>query len=126
MRPDGISGAAAGIRAEKGMDGTYGAKRRLLILMTSSSDLDRGRGLGGALMRQAAQLVEANAIFLVGDPDYYARYGFENAVEMGFTNASGVPSFIHYRSVFSAARGKKAERTGARKRAVRPPENPLL
>lgn len=46
MRPDGISGAAAGIRAEKGMDGTYGAKRRLLILMTSSSDLDRGRGLG--------------------------------------------------------------------------------
>ena len=52
---------------------------------------DRGRGLGGALMRQAAQLVEANAIFLVGDPDYYGRYGFENAVDFGFTNASGVP-----------------------------------
>lgn len=52
---------------------------------------DRGRGLGGALMRQAAQLVEANAIFLVGDPDYYSRYGFENAVELAFTNASGVP-----------------------------------
>ena len=52
---------------------------------------DRGRGLGGALMREAIQQVEANAIFLVGDPDYYGRYGFENAVEFGFTNASGVP-----------------------------------
>lgn len=52
---------------------------------------DRGRGLGGALMREAAQRAEANAIFLVGDPGYYGRYGFENAVEMGFTNASGVP-----------------------------------
>lgn len=52
---------------------------------------DRGRGLGGALMREAAQRAEANAIFLIGDPDYYGRYGFENAVEFGFTNASGVP-----------------------------------
>lgn len=52
---------------------------------------DRGRGLGGALMREAAQRAEANAIFLVGDPDYYGRYGFENAVEFGFTNASDVP-----------------------------------
>lgn len=46
---------------------------------------------GGALMREAAQRAAANAIFLVGDPGYYGRYGFENAVEMGFTNASGVP-----------------------------------
>lgn len=52
---------------------------------------DRGRGLGGALMREAVRQVEADAIFLVGDPDYYGRYGFENAVEFGFTNASGVP-----------------------------------
>lgn len=52
---------------------------------------DRGRGLGGALMREAVRQVEANAVFLVGDPDYYGRYGFENAVEFGFTNASGVP-----------------------------------
>ena len=52
---------------------------------------DRGRGLGGALMREAIQQAEANAVFLIGDPDYYGRYGFENAVELGFTNASGVP-----------------------------------
>ena len=52
---------------------------------------DRNRGLGGALIREAAQRAPANAVFLVGDPDYYGRYGFENAVEFGFENASGVP-----------------------------------
>lgn len=52
---------------------------------------DRNRGLGGALIRAAAQRARANAIFLIGDPDYYGRYGFQNAVEFGFTNASGVP-----------------------------------
>ena len=52
---------------------------------------DRGRGLGGALMREAARRAEANAIFLIGDPDYYGRYGLVNAVEFGFENASGVP-----------------------------------
>ena len=52
---------------------------------------DRGRGLGGALMREAVRQAEADAVFLVGDPGYYGRYGFENAVEFGFINASGVP-----------------------------------
>ena len=52
---------------------------------------DRGRGLGGELIRQAVQRADANAIFLVGDPGYYGRYGFEKAVEFGFTNSSGVP-----------------------------------
>ena len=27
----------------------------------------------------------------MGDPDYYGRYGFQNAVSLGFVNASGVP-----------------------------------
>lgn len=65
---------------------------RFLMLAPLSVRLeDRGRGLGGALMREAIQQAEANAVFLIGDPDYYGRYGFENAVELGFTNASGVP-----------------------------------
>ena len=50
---------------------------------------DRSRGLGGQLL-QAADL-GYNALFLVGDPDYYGRYGFQNAVSLGFQNASGVP-----------------------------------
>ena len=55
---------------------------------------DRNRGLGGQLLheggRRAAEL-GYNALFLVGDPDYYGRYGFQNAVSLGFQNASGVP-----------------------------------
>ena len=55
---------------------------------------DRGRGLGGQLLqaggRRAAEL-GYNALFLVGDPDYYGRYGFQSAVSFGFQNASGVP-----------------------------------
>ena len=55
---------------------------------------DRSRGLGGQLLqeggRRAAEL-GYNALFLVGDPDYYGRYGFQNAVSLGFQNASGVP-----------------------------------
>lgn len=55
---------------------------------------DRNRGLGGQLLheggRRAAEL-GYNALFLVGDPEYYGRYGFRNAVSLGFQNASGVP-----------------------------------
>ena len=55
---------------------------------------DRNQGLGGQLLheggRRAAEL-GYNALFLVGDPDYYGRYGFQNAVSLGFQNASGVP-----------------------------------
>ena len=55
---------------------------------------NRNRGLGGRLLheggRRAAEL-GYNALFLVGDPDYYGRYGFQNAVSLGFQNASGVP-----------------------------------
>ena len=45
---------------------------------------DRSRGLGGQLLqeggRRAAEL-GYNALFLVGDPDYYGRYGFQNAAK---------------------------------------------
>ncbi|MGL4494519.1 MAG: GNAT family N-acetyltransferase [Beijerinckiaceae bacterium] len=43
----------------------------------------RGAGIGGALMREAiarAKLLGHDAIILVGDADYYARFGFSNAL----------------------------------------------
>ena len=55
---------------------------------------DRNRGLGGQLLREGGRRAAElgyNALFLVGDPDYYGRYGFQNAVSLGFQNASGVP-----------------------------------
>lgn len=64
---------------------------------------NRNRGLGGQLLqeggRRAAEL-GYNALFLVGDPDYYGWYGFQNAVSLGFQNASGVPDrFLLARSL---------------------------
>ncbi|MFR6186201.1 MAG: hypothetical protein ACLUJG_12195 [Lawsonibacter sp.] len=36
----------------------------------------------------------------MGDPEYYGRYGFRNAVSLGFQNASGVPDpFLLARSL---------------------------
>ena len=50
-------------------------------------------------LRRAAEL-GYNALFLVGDPEYYGRYGFRNAVSLGFQNASGVPDpFLLARSL---------------------------
>ena len=64
---------------------------------------NRSRGLGGRLLqeggRRAAEL-GYSALFLVGDPDYYGRYGFQSAVSLGFQNASGVPDqFLLARSL---------------------------
>ena len=64
---------------------------------------DRSRGLGGQLLREGGRRAAElgyNALFLVGDPDYYGRYGFQNAVSLGFQNASGVPDrFLLARSL---------------------------
>src|SRR5699024_6826235 len=40
---------------------------------------DRSRGLGGRLLQEGARRAAElgySALFLVGDPDYYGRYGF--------------------------------------------------
>ena len=74
-----------------------GAPENLRALMVAPLCVrleNRSRGLGGRLLqeggRRAAEL-GYSALFLVGDPDYYGRYGFQNAVSLGFVNASGVP-----------------------------------
>ncbi len=51
----------------------------------------------------------------MGDPDYYGRYGFQNAVSLGFQNASGVPD------QFLLARGltpDALQNAGARWRSI--------
>lgn len=69
------------------------SQKRFLMLAPLCVRLeDRGRGLGGALIREATQrAVGYSAVFLMGDPAYYGRFGFQNAVQYGFQNASGVP-----------------------------------
>lgn len=48
----------------------------------------QGRGVGAALVREAirrAKLVRALAVFVLGEPAYYGRFGFEPATGAGFT-----------------------------------------
>jgi putative acetyltransferase len=47
----------------------------------------QGRGVGGALVREGVRECASlgwRAIFLLGDPDYYGRFGFELAAARGF------------------------------------------
>ena len=50
--------------------------------------LHQGRGIGSALIRAGLKRcpqIGWRAIFLVGDPAYYARFGFVRATPLGFT-----------------------------------------
>jgi len=59
----------------------------LLIAAPLSVRLDmRGRGVGGALMREAlnrARKLGFAGVILLGDPGYYRRFGFESAKKKG-------------------------------------------
>ena len=51
-----------------------------------------GNDIGGALMRETIRLAkEAGivAIALMGEPDYYPRFGFKRGAEVGITDAEG-------------------------------------
>lgn len=71
-----------------------------------------GRGVGSALMRQAiatAQQLGHQAILLVGDPDYYTRFGFAG----GKTDALAMPGPVE-RHRFLALELQPGYLTGAR------------
>jgi putative acetyltransferase len=53
----------------------------------------QGRGAGGALVREGLRVCPAlgwRAVFLLGDPGYYTRFGFELAALRGFHYESGL------------------------------------
>lgn len=54
----------------------------------------RNRRVGANLVREAmrrAALMEYDAVFLVGDPVYYRRFGFVGVVDKGIRHASEIP-----------------------------------
>ena len=51
-----------------------------------------GNDIGGALMRETIRLAKeagVTAIALMGEPDYYPRFGFKRGAEFGITDADG-------------------------------------
>lgn len=57
----------------------------------------QGQRVGGALMRTAiarARLLGAEAIFVLGDPAYYSRFGFHVEAASGFTSPYAGPHLM--------------------------------
>lgn len=55
---------------------------------------DRKKGIGGTLIKEATRIAKElgyQAIFLIGDPNYYKRYGFRKITEFNLENTSDVP-----------------------------------
>ncbi|HEY3268975.1 MAG TPA: N-acetyltransferase [Armatimonadota bacterium] len=74
-------------------DGAAG--REVLYLAPVSVALERrGQGIGSALIREALRrATEAGhgAVILVGNPDYYCRFGFAPSSRFGITNTNDIP-----------------------------------
>ena len=52
-------------------------------------------GIGSALVKSAIQRArECRAIFVLGDPDYYGRFGFRADIAAGFSSPYAGPHFM--------------------------------
>lgn len=57
----------------------------------------RGQGIGGALINYAeeqAVCMGYTASFLVGNPDYYGRFGYQQAAHFGIQNITDMPDHV--------------------------------
>lgn len=74
-----------------------GAEQELLLIAPLAVALEyRSKGVGAALMNEGlrrAKELGYKAALLVGDPAYYARFGFRPSTELGIRNIDGIPDF---------------------------------
>lgn len=73
-------------------------KKELLFLGPISVLLEhRNKGIGSGLMMESfclAKKMGYDAVILVGDPDYYSRFGFRQAISYGIKNRQGIPDEV--------------------------------
>ena len=76
--------------------GPAGVKAAALAPVAVSPD-HRGEGIGGLLIREGLERLAARGediCFVLGDPDYYARFGFEAGLAARFESAYAGPHFM--------------------------------
>ncbi len=69
--------------------------RTLLLAPLSVVWSERRKGIGAALMREVLDRARAlgwQAVFLVGNPNYYQRFGFREAGEYGVVFTEDIPA----------------------------------
>lgn len=89
------SGAIGHVMLTRTSIATADGARHVLLLAPLCVVLQRrNRGVGAQLvgdaLRRARELGHA-AVVLVGDPAYYARFGFKSCAGFGIANANGIP-----------------------------------
>ena len=79
------------------IDSTAGPVNALEVAPLCAASDHRCRGIGTLLMKEAlnrGRTAEFPAVFLVGDPRYYGRFGFRPVAELGLRNAGPVPDDV--------------------------------
>ena len=79
------------------IDSTAGPVNALEVAPLCVASDHRCRGIGTLLMKEAlnrGRTAGFPAVFLVGDPRYYARFGFRPVAELGIHNASSIPDDV--------------------------------
>ena len=84
-----VDGAVAGpvLLSRSWVDAEPSLVEVLVLSPLSVAPEHQGRGIGGELVRAAiaaAREADAPALFLEGDPGYYARFGFRPGADRGF------------------------------------------
>ena len=91
---DRLTGHVVFVRQKVDADG--GSEANCLLLGCLSVALEcRGKGVGAALVREGlrrAAEMDFNAVFVVGDPAYYGRFGFKEIDRFGCRYLGGIPA----------------------------------
>ncbi len=77
------------------ISGEDGKNHEFLLLAPVSVVLEkRNQGLGSALIKEGMKRAEKmgfKAVILVGNPDYYHRFGYKSAISFGIKNKQNIP-----------------------------------
>lgn len=66
----------------------------LSLAPVSVAPVWQAQGIGGALIREAIRLARADAIFVLGEPEYYTRFGFDVEAAVGYVSPWSGPYFM--------------------------------